>query len=143
MDRDTRTKEMEDFKLGEDSAGSMESTVGYTANESPDKDSSGHYVFSEPKQIEPGDEYCYAKKITIKNNNGSIRYKYFVKVGPDGRIFNPWGMFSEGTQGKYSRGRGKLEWKFTDVKEKCFDYYSKFLQSRNAGWLNNAERELR
>lgn len=129
--------------LGVDSAGEIKDTIGYTSSKSPDKDELGHYVFRELNTIDVENKYCYAKKIIIKKENGGERYKYFVKFGIDGAMFDPWGMFSEGTQDRYAKRYGKSQWSFREVNEKCFSFYNKFLQSRNKAWLTNAEREVR
>ena len=126
-----------------DYAGVIDTVLGYTANSIIQRDSRGHLVFSSPDQIDPGHDECYAKLVLIKQTENDYHTKYFIKIGVDGRIFNPWGMFSEGTQGQFNKILGKPEWDFTEVTEKCFEFYTKFLQSRNNSWLNNAEREIR
>ena len=126
-----------------DYAGAVDTVLGYTANSVIPRDSRGHMVFSSPDQIDPGHDECYAKLVVIKRSEDNYYSKYFIKIGVDGQIFNPWGMFSEGTQGQFNKVLGKPEWNFTEVKEKCFEFYIKFLQSRNNAWLNNAEREIR
>ena len=143
MDKDITTTSIKNSpKHGLDSSGVIKETIGYTVNETPSKNDRGHYVFDGAKEISPEDKLCYAKKTIIENPDGKTRNKYYVKVGVDGKIFNPWGMFSEGTQGKYSKGRGKSEWSFSGVTKRCFEFYSKFLQSRNSAWLTSAEREM-
>ena len=120
----------------------VEGVVGYTLSKSPKKDESGHYVFDSPQEIEPSDADCYAKQTSLSLND-SIRHKYHIKCNLEGRLFDPWGMFSEGTQGSYAKRYGKSQWSFKEVDEKCFSCYLKFLQSRNKAWLTNAEREIR
>lgn len=117
------------------SQGDEHSEIGYTYLESPEKDENGHYVYNGAKQIEPSSEKCYAKIV-----NSNDRERYFVKTGRDGKIFNPWGMYSERTE--KSQVRNEPNWKFSSVNKKCFEYYIKFLQSRNSGWLVSAEREV-
>ena len=114
---------------------SVEGEIGYTCLQSPEKDENGHYVYNGAKEIETSSEKCYAK--TVYSNN---RERYFVKTGRDGKIFDPWGMYSEGTE--KSRVRNEPKWRFSSVSKKCFEYYLKFLQSRNSGWLVSSEREV-
>ena len=139
----TRIRESDDSIESEDSSGTIEEIIGYTLKDTPSRDDRGHYIFSEPKKIDPENKNCYAKEILIKTSSGTIRNKYYVKVGLDGFIFDPWGVFSEGTQGNYAKGQGKSEWSFKQVNYECFQSYSKFLQSRNKAWLTTAEREIR
>ena len=124
-------------------AGVVDTVLGYTANSTIPRDSQRHIIFSGAKPIDSEHDECYAKLVLIKQSERDYYTKYFIKVGVDGRIFNPWGMFSEGTQGQFDKILGKPKWDFTEVTEKCFDFYIKFLQSRNKSWLNNAEREIR
>ena len=114
-----------------DCAGAVDTVLGYTANSVIPRDSRGHMVFSSPDQIDPGHDECYAKLVLIKRKEDDYYTKYFIKIGVDGQIFNPWGMFSEGTQGQFSKVLGKPKWNFAEVTEKCFEFYTKFLQSRN------------
>lgn len=67
---------------------------------------------------------------------------YYIKIGPNGRIYNPMGMFSEGNHNKFLAKLGKPEWKFTKVNHKVFDLYLNFLKTKNIAWLNTAQREL-
>ena len=80
---------------------------------------------------------AFAIKITIGQ-----RTKYYAKRGKHGRMFNPVGMFSEGMATKRLGHAGKLEWKFTEVGKKAFEFYRDFLRTKNIAYLHNAEREL-
>ena len=79
----------------------------------------------------------FAKKII--NNN---KIKYYIKVGMYGKIYNPIGLFSEGTANKFLARVGKKAWEFKEVNAKVFDMYINFLRTKNIAWLNNAEREM-
>ena len=80
---------------------------------------------------------AFAMKITIDK-----RTKYYAKHGKHGRLYNPIGMFSEGMASKRLGHAGKLEWKFTEVSERVFNFYRDFLRTKNIAYLHNAEREL-
>jgi hypothetical protein len=79
----------------------------------------------------------FAKKV-ISNN----KTKYYIKVGTYGKIYNPIGLFSEGTANKFLAKIGKKAWEFKEVNYKIFDMYVSFLRTKNIAWLNNAEREM-
>ena len=79
---------------------------------------------------------AFAKKVY------KTQLSYYLKVGPNGRIYNPMGMFSEGSHNKFLAKLGKPEWKFTKVNHKIFDMYLNFLKTKNVAWLNTAQREL-
>lgn len=68
--------------------------------------------------------------------------RFFIKTGPYGRIYNPIGMYSEGTENKFLAKIGKNEWNFREVNKGIFDQYVNFLRTKNTAWLTNAEREL-
>lgn len=80
---------------------------------------------------------AFAMKITVGK-----RTKYYAKRGKHGRLYNPIGMFSEGTASRRLGHAGKLEWRFTEVGEKVFNFYRDFLSTKNIAHLHNAEREL-
>lgn len=88
-------------------------------------------------RLENENEDTFAKKITINNN-----IKYYIKTGTYGKIYNPIGLFSEGTANKFLSKVGKKAWQFKEVNVKVFDMYVNFLKSKNTAWLTNAEREL-
>ncbi len=75
----------------------------------------------------------------VVSNNG---VKYFIKTGPNGKIFNPMGMFSEGNNNKFLARLGKNQYNFKSVNQEIFNMYLNFLSTKNLAWLNNAERGL-
>ena len=133
MNREITTTTTKNEEKGVDSAGKIESTVGYTTSKSPESSN----------EIDSTNKDCYAKKTIYRTASGDERNKYYVKISSDGSLFDPWGMYSEGTQNLYDKEKGRDKWFFEEVNEKCFNFYVKFLQSRNNSWLMNAKREVR
>ena len=80
---------------------------------------------------------AFAMKITIGQ-----RTKYYAKQGKHGRLFNPVGMFSEGMAKRRLGHAGRLEWRFTEVGKRVFEFYRDFLRTKTVAYLHNAEREL-
>lgn len=78
-----------------------------------------------------------AKK-TVSDN----RSRFYIKIGPFGKIYNPIGIFSEGRGNKYLKKAGKEEWPFEEVNNRVFNLYLSFLRTKNQAHLNMAEREL-
>lgn len=78
-----------------------------------------------------------AKKVTTNKST-----KFFIKVGLYGKIYDPIGLFSEGTSAKFLAKTGKKAWEFKQVNSKVFGMYLSFLKTKNKAWLTNAEREL-
>lgn len=73
---------------------------------------------------------CFAKK--VKTENGIVRY--YVKTDVEANFFDPWGMYSEGTE-------KQRRYVFKETKLKAFNYYLTFLKTKNRAWKLNAERE--
>ncbi len=78
------------------------------------------------------------KKTYAKRVDG----KCLVKIGIDGRAYNPLGLYSEGHANKTLAKVGKDQYNFKRVNPKVFDLYVSFLRTKNIAWLNNANREL-
>ena len=67
---------------------------------------------------------------TIQNKS-SEKLTYYVKHGK-GTLFDPWGMYE---------GREKqVNWKFKKVTDEVFDFYMRYLKTRNTNFLAQAER---
>lgn len=78
-----------------------------------------------------------AKKVSTDQS-----IKYFIKTGLYGKIYDPIGLYSEGTGAKFLARAGKKAWEFKQVNSKVFDMYLTFLRTKNKAWLTNAEREI-
>ncbi len=81
-------------------------------------------------------------KVLAKSVSGEGSTRYFIKTGAYGRICNPIGMYTEGTENKFLSKIGKDEWTFKEVNSSVFDQYVSFLRTKNIAWLTNAEREM-
>lgn len=81
-------------------------------------------------------------KALAKETIGESKHRYYIKIGTHGKIYNPMGLYSEGTSNKFLAKIGKNAWEFTEVNKKVFDMYVNFLRTKNQAWLNNAEREM-
>jgi len=100
----------------------------------------GRTVVAYSKGMEEVDEnspVAYAKRV---NNEGKIIY--YVKQDKYGNLYNPNGLYSERTENRNTRHAAGQQWKFRETDKKTFDYYVKFLKTKNEAWLNNAERGL-
>tara|TARA_R100000995_G_scaffold82725_2_gene57059 strand:+ start:469 stop:861 length:393 start_codon:yes stop_codon:yes gene_type:complete len=90
-------------------------------------------------RVEDADKgaYIHAKEIVLDKSK-----RYYVKVGKHGRLFNPIGIYSEGSEYKKSNHTGNKEWKLRKTNKKSFELYKNFLKTKNTAWLLNAEREM-
>lgn len=112
-----------------------DTVVGYTISaKSKYKDQDGNYILSLPELEAANHPYVYAFQSVA---NGL----YYVKVGQDGKLFNPYGLFTEGTERLERMGRPVYSMKPISNKN-VFDKYVNFLRTKNEGYLRNAEREL-
>ena len=66
--------------------------------------------------------------------------RYLVKLGENGKLFNPYGLYSEGMETKQRVGRPT--WKFINTTKNNFEQYITFLKTKNEVFLKNAEREI-
>jgi len=66
--------------------------------------------------------------------------RYLVKLGENGKLFNPYGLYSEGMETKQRVGRPT--WKFMNTTKSNFNQYINFLKTKNELFLKNAEREM-
>lgn len=89
-----------------------------------------------PRRSSETAEVC-AKKISTQSST-----KFYIKTGVYGKVYDPIGMFSEGTAAKFLARTGKKAWNYKQVNSKVFDMYLSFLKTKNKAWLSNAEREL-
>ena len=108
-------------------------TVLYTIRGRHDfVDQDGRFqVNFEPVEKAKNNPYVHA----IRHNS-----RYLVKLGENGRLFNPYGPFSEGMETKLRVGRPT--WKFINTTKANFDQYVTFLKTKNEVFLKNAEREI-
>lgn len=81
-------------------------------------------------------------KVFAKKNISDTKIRYYIKVGTYGKIYNPIGLYSEGTENKFLSKIGKRAWEFKEVNNRIFDMYINFLRTKNIAWINNAEREM-
>lgn len=93
---------------------------------------------------------CLAKMVVVETN-GVIRDYYYIKAKRNGELFDPWGTTEHrvgSTTDSWERrvqmrepGLSRGYYEFTKVGIKAFEFYLKYLMSRNGSWLKNAQRE--
>lgn len=80
----------------------------------------------------------FAKKTLRKN--GSI--KYLIRLANNGKLYNPVSIYGKETEATFLNRICRSDKKFKEVNEKTFNWYIKFLNTKNTSWLYNAEREM-
>lgn len=120
-------------------------SIQHSSNETEDKSMEFYtligkheYIDSNrnPRSSSETSDVC-AKKVI-----GEQSTKFFIKTGLYGKVYDPIGLYSEGTGAKFLARAGKKAWEFKQVNSKVFDMYLSFLRTKNKAWLTNAEREL-
>lgn len=81
------------------------------------------------------------KNVLAKCVHGN-KDRYYIKISPQGRIYNPIGMFTEGKSNDFISTSGRNAFGFKEVSQHVFSLYINFLATKNLAWLNNAEREM-
>jgi len=93
------------------------------------------------KKIVPAEsvEEAYAQLTTKQRQS-----KYYVKRGPDGRMYDPMGMFNQFDRSKLSNSvrDGRKIWKFAEVDRDTFFAYLNFLKHKNQAHLVRAQRGI-
>jgi hypothetical protein len=68
--------------------------------------------------------------------------KYLIKLDRSGKFLNPFSVYDESRAHQtFLDTVCRTDHKFKEVSEKAFQFYVKFLATKNTGLLNNAERE--
>lgn len=110
----------------------IEENIYYTINEhQEDLDQ-----YNSPIRLQD-DEHVYAKR-TIKADGS---HKYSIRLATDGKLYNPISIYGYEKQNNFLDRVCRSNDKFKQVNSKTFDWYIKFLSTKNQAWLANAERE--
>lgn len=84
------------------------------------------------------DHNVYAKKITRKDRST----KYLIKIDGSAKLVNPLSVTDEQTGADlFVNDVCRTNKRFREVNPKAFEWYLKFLSTKNIAWLYNAERE--
>lgn len=75
----------------------------------------------------------------IQTKDGKSFYQ--IKVSSNNQLFNPFSKFDSEKSYSFLDNVVRPIDKFINVNKAVFDYYLRFLQTKNIVWLNKAERE--
>lgn len=79
----------------------------------------------------------FAKR--TKRKNGTI--KYTIRLSNTGKLYNPVSILGQEINNSFLNRVCRSNNKFAEVNQKVFNWYVKFLKTKNVAWLNNSERE--
>lgn len=79
---------------------------------------------------------CFCKIVVIQGTP-----VYYVKADMSNRLANPWDAVTSASQEqRFTKRTGKAAWKFIKVNQECFEFYLKFLDTRNTSYYRTCER---
>lgn len=87
------------------------------------------------RTVQSQDRQDACAKIELKQGNSY----YFIKRGPDGRFFDPLGLYDRNSK---TRRLGEDIWKYRPVNPTVMKLYLHYLRTKNKANLHAAEREM-
>lgn len=87
---------------------------------------------------EHDDDRVYAKRIQRKDGS----FKNLIKLTKNSKLYNPMSIYGQEKNSNFLDRTCKSNIKFKIVNDKAFEWYLKFLSTKNISWLYNAEREI-
>jgi hypothetical protein len=88
----------------------------------------------------------FSKKTKHFEDSHKSYGRYYIKLDPNSRIFNPKKILSS-IENKNSlsfiNNICKNEWSFKEVTPQVFQKYITFLKTQNLSWLKDAQRDLK
>lgn len=83
-------------------------------------------------------DIAFAKVVRIDGGDPH----YSVRRDSAGRILDPLGMFSERNHNKMRHHTQRRQWEWVEVNKRVFEYYVRYLETKNRAHYINAEREV-
>ena len=84
-------------------------------------------------------------KALAKQVLNGTRYKYYVKIGNGGHLYNPLGLYASSEANRHNatdKHRGRPQFRFTEVSHNAFNYYIAYLRTKDTKFFKFAEREM-
>jgi len=88
----------------------------------------------------------FTKKPKHFDDSNKSYGRYYVKLDPNSKIFNPKKILSpveEKNSLSFINLVCKTEWVFREVTPQIFQKYITFLKTKNLSWLKDAQRDLK
>jgi hypothetical protein len=88
----------------------------------------------------------FSKKPKHFTDNDKSYGRYYIKLDPNSKIFNPKKILSsieEKNSLSFINNICKSEWDFKEVTPQVFQKYITFLKTKNLSWLKDAQRDLK
>lgn len=75
-----------------------------------------------------------------KKPNGD--FKYMVRINYEKKMYNPLSIYGQDKSFKLLDNITRSSIEYKEVNSTAFDFYLRFLSTKNTAWLNKAEREV-
>lgn len=98
------------------------------------EDSSGYPTINNPKK--ESDVLAYK----TQKVNGD--YKFMIRINADRKLYNPLSIYGHDRSFKLLNNISRSNLEYREVNSQAFDFYLRFLATKNIAWLNKAEREI-
>lgn len=88
----------------------------------------------------------FSKKPKHFENLSKVYPRYYIKLDPNSKIFNPKKILSsieEKDSLSFINNICKTNWEFKEVTSQIFQKYITFLKTKNISWLKDAQRDLK
>jgi len=88
----------------------------------------------------------FSKKSKHFADNDKSYGRYYIKLDPNSKIFNPKKILSpieEKNSLSFINNICKSEWDFKEVTPQVFQKYINFLKTKNLSWLKDAQRDIK
>lgn len=98
------------------------------------EDDSGYPIINNPKK--ESDVLAYK----TQKVNGD--YKFMIRINADRKLYNPLSIYGKDRSFRLLDNITRSNLEYKEVNSIAFDFYLRFLSTKNTAWLNKAEREI-
>jgi hypothetical protein len=109
-------------------------------------DNDGFPRLSEDNHSNAVAKIIFSKKSKHFENLQKIYPRFYIKLDPNSKIFNPKKILSsieEKDSLSFINSICKTNWEFKEVTSQIFQKYITFLKTKNISWLKDAQRDLK
>jgi hypothetical protein len=83
-------------------------------------------------------KFILAKKILKTNGD----YKFLIRINTEHKLYNPLSIYGREKSGQLLSNITRSNIEYREVNCRAFDFYLRFLSTKNIAWLYKAEREV-
>jgi hypothetical protein len=112
----------------------QDTTMYCLIGQNDDTDDNGYPVVTKPNS--KSNILAYKTKKT----NGD--YKFMIRINSDRKVYNPLSIYGRDRSYNLLSNITRSSIDYKEVSSTAFDFYLRFLSTKNTAWLNKAEREI-